>query len=96
MKKIAVIVYPKVTNNSSRILKISSYLIENKIVDEVQIISMLYNKKIEEKVDFGNGIKIIRLKSLFFNLPKNPLGDFLKFYEFLFKTKRLIKSNKPS
>ena len=40
MKNIAVIVYPKVTNNSSRILKISSYLIENKIVDEVQIISM--------------------------------------------------------
>jgi len=95
MKNIAVIVYPKVTNNSSRILKISSYLIENKIVEEVQIISMLYNKNIDEKVDFGNGIKIIRLKSLFFNLPKNPLGDFLKFYEFLFKTKRLIKSNKP-
>ncbi len=95
-KNICIILYPRVNDHSSRILKQAYYLTEQNIVDEVLILSMYFDSKLEEVVKISDKINIRRLKSVTHGLPKNALGDAIKFYVFNNLCKKIIKDISPS
>jgi len=93
---IGIIVYPRVGNHASRIFKQAEFLIDKKIVEEVLILSMFFDKNLAEEVIIGDKIKIKRIKTRTSGLPKNAFGDSVKFLEFTQLCKNFIKKTLPT
>lgn len=82
----AVIVYPRVGLHASRILKEAECLVNDQGISEVLILSMFYDNTLPTTQIVNDRIKIRRLKTWTYSLPKNSVGDSIKFIEFIFYT----------
>jgi len=95
MDNVAVIIYPRVGNNASRILKQANFLTDKNIAKRVLILSMFHDDRLQQLENISDFITIKRIKTKTYHLPKNALGDTIKFIEFFFKCIRIIRSVKP-
>jgi hypothetical protein len=91
----ALIIYPRVSNHASRILKQADFLIKNQIVEKVLILSMYYDTKHVLNEEVSDNISISRLKVSTYNLPKNAIGDSIKFAEFIIRCISIVAKIKP-
>lgn len=94
--RLAIIIYPRVNDYSSRIIKESHFLINESIVDKVLILSMHYDDKLDFEFNESPKIKIKRIITKAHRLPKNAIGDIIKFKEFTIKCKKIISKLSPT
>lgn len=93
--KIALLIYPRVWKHLNRIFKEAQVLVDNKIVDEVIITSILFDPSLAEEELIYPNVKIERINVWSNFLPKTSIGDGIRFLEYMCRIFFKYKVLKP-